>query len=55
MKDTPSEVDKAWSRMDKTLLHEDSAIAESLQVTRKSCQTIYISLFKKMPPLISFM
>ncbi|KAG4999645.1 hypothetical protein JHK87_020717 [Glycine soja] len=34
MKDTPSEVDKAWSRMDKTLLHEDSAIAESLQVDR---------------------
>jgi len=33
MKDTPSEVDKAQSRVDKTLLHEGSAIVESLQVT----------------------
>ncbi|KAG5057853.1 hypothetical protein AAZX31_05G121100 [Glycine max] len=34
MKDTPSEVDKAQSRVDKTLLHEGSAIVESLQVDR---------------------
>ncbi|RDX68773.1 Protein CHROMATIN REMODELING 4, partial [Mucuna pruriens] len=34
MKDTSNELDKAQSRVDGTLMHEDSAIVESLQVDR---------------------
>lgn len=32
MKDTSNELDKVGSHVDNTLMHEDSAIVESLQV-----------------------
>jgi hypothetical protein len=47
MKDTSNELDKAGSHLDGTLLNEDSAILESLQVT------IYTDLLKNLPSLVS--
>lgn len=57
IKGTSNGLDKAGSPVDRTLMHEDSAVVEPLQVTfwEGLCQMVFIYLLKKMLSLVSSM